>query len=86
MLHAVSLRANVEQAVTLAYRFPKIEEGLLRTDGAKATLTAVLDDGLDLDEQDVAFALGVLEENRVRVTFASEMPRIADTARLELRA
>jgi DUF3037 family protein len=86
MLHAVSLKANVEQAVTLAYRFPKIEEGLLRMDKAKATLTAVLDDGLDLGEQDVAFALGVLEENRVQVAFASEMPRIAETARLELEA
>ena len=86
MLHAVSLKASVEQAVTLAYRFPKMEEGLLRTENAKATLTAVVDDGLDVSEQDVAFALGVLEENRVRVAFASQMPEIAERLRLELKA
>jgi hypothetical protein len=86
MFHGISLKTNVDQAVTLAYRFPKIAEGMLRTEKAQALLTVVVDDGLDLNEQDIAFAFGVLEENRVQVAFASEMPRIAENARVELRA
>jgi hypothetical protein len=86
MLHAVSLKASVEHAVTLAYRFPKIREGVLKSEFATARLTAVVDDGLDLGQQEVAFALGVLEENRVQIATVSEMPRIAEIARMELKA
>lgn len=87
LFHAVSLRANVNAAVTLAARFPKIAEGMRRSDELlESVLTAVVDDGLEQGESEIGFALGMMRENGIEVRPVAEMPRIAEAARLELRA
>ena len=87
MFHAVSLKASVDQAITLAYRFPRIADGFLKAEErALARLTAVVEDDLPREEAGIRFALSTLEENRMQVAVASEMPAIAERARVELRA
>ena len=84
LFHAVSLQASVEQAVMLASRYPKIAEGMTRLTKAQPWLTAVVDDDLDRGREEVQFALGTLEESRIRVAAAEEIPGIAEVARREL--
>jgi hypothetical protein len=45
----------------------------------------VVDDDLNRSEDAVQFALSMMEEERIRVVVAAEMPMIAEVARRELR-
>jgi Protein of unknown function (DUF3037) len=83
---SVPLRANVNQAVTLANRFPRIAECILRETHANAQLTAVVADGLDRERPDIEFALDAFKENHVQLAAAAEMPSIAERARQDLKA
>ncbi len=85
LFHAVSMRASVESAVTLAARFPKIASIMAKVTGVTPGLTAVIDDNLDRGELSVQFALSMMEEERIRIAVAAEMPMIAEVARRELR-
>jgi hypothetical protein len=86
LFHAVSLKTGVEAAVTLAARFPKIAPVMAKATKATPLLTAVIDDDLDRNEDAVQFALGMMDEEGIRIAAAAEMPLIADVARQELRA
>jgi hypothetical protein len=48
-------------------------------------LTAVIDDALDRGQESVRFALSSMEDERIRIAVAAEMPAIAEVARRELR-
>jgi len=85
LFHAVSLRASVESAVTLAARYPKISPVMAKVMQAMPVLTAVIDDNLDRNQEAVQFALSMMEEERIRIAAAAEMPAIAEVARLELK-
>jgi hypothetical protein len=85
-LHAVSLWSRVDHAVVLAARFPTIVSGVKVKHGSEARLIAVVDDDLDRSRDEVGFALGMMEENRIRVARASEIPAIAEQVRSDLRA
>jgi hypothetical protein len=87
LFHAVSLRANVNAAVTLAARYPQIARAMRNSeDKVEPTLTAVIDDGLKLAESEIGFALGMMRDNGIRVRPVGEMPAIAAMARTELSA
>jgi hypothetical protein len=86
LFQAVSLRASVDTAMMLAARYPKIAPVMAAKTEAAITLTAVVDDDLDRGQDTVQFVLSMLEEERVRVAVAAEMPTIAEIARRELRA
>lgn len=49
-------------------------------------LTAVVDDDLDRGQENVQFALSMMEDEKIRIAVAAEMPMIAEVARRELRA
>jgi hypothetical protein len=85
LFHAVSLKAGVESAVLLAARYPKIAPVMARVTQATPQLTAVIDDDLDRGQEVIQFALGMMEEERIRVAVAAEMPMIAEVARRELK-
>jgi hypothetical protein len=85
MFHAVSLAVNVDQALALAYRYSRIEAGM-RQEQLQASLTAVVDQGLALPEEKNGFAIGMLEQNSVRVRAVGEMAALAEEVRRELRA
>ncbi|MGB8013579.1 MAG: DUF3037 domain-containing protein [Terriglobales bacterium] len=85
MFHAVSVVANVDQALALAYRYSRVEAGMLR-ERLRASLTAVVDSGMTLQEEKTRFAIGMLEQSSVRVRTVGEMAEIAGEVRRELRA
>lgn len=84
LFQAVSLKRSLDQAVHLAYRFPKIEVEMPKVKNAYPRLTAVVDDDLNRKDQQIDFALGMMEEARIKVAAAAEMPAIAEVARQEL--
>jgi len=100
MFHAVSLHpikpkpglmgapvvaANVDQALALAYRYSRIGAGM-RQEQLRASLTAVVEEGVALQDERTRFAIGMLEQNSVRVRAVGEMDLVAGEVRLELRA
>jgi chorismate mutase len=85
MFHAVSVAANVDQALALAYRYSRVEAGM-RQEQLQASLTAVVDEGMALQEEKTRFAIGMLEQTSVRVRTVGEMAEIAGEVRRELRA
>ncbi len=85
MFHAVSVAANVDQALALAYRYSRVDAGM-RQEQLQASLTAVVDQGMALQEEKTRFAIGMLEQNSVRVRAVGEMAEIAGEVRRELRA
>jgi len=85
MFHAVSVAANVDQALALAYRYSRVDEGM-RREQMQASLTAVVDHGMALQDEKMRFAIGTLEQSSVRVRAVGEMAEIAGEVRRELRA
>ena len=86
LFHAVSLKAGVDSAVLLAARYPRIAPVMSKVAGAAPMLTAVIDDDLDRAEESIQFALGMMEDEKIRIAVAAEMPMLAEVARRELRA
>jgi hypothetical protein len=84
MFHAVSVAANVDQALALVYRYSRVEAGM-RQEQLRASLTAVIDQGMALQEEKTRFAIAMLEQNSVRVRAVGKMAEIAGEVRRELR-
>jgi hypothetical protein len=85
MFHAVSVATNADQALALAYRFSRIDAGM-RREQLQASLTAVLDRQRVPQEEKTQFAIGMLEQNLIRVRTVWEMAEIAGEAQRDLRA
>jgi len=84
MFHALALNLSREPAVTLAYRYARIQEGM-RKRGESALLTAVVGEAAARREE-IASGIGMLRANEIVVRDVSEMAAIADEVRRELRA
>lgn len=85
MFHAVSVAANVDQALALAYRYSRVEAGM-RREQLQASLTAVVDQEMALQEEKTRFAIRMLEQTSVRVRTVEEIAEIAGEVWRELRA
>jgi hypothetical protein len=85
LFQAVSLKAGAGDAVLLASRYPKIAPVMARV-VAEPSLTAVIDDDLDRGLDTVQFALSMMEEEKIKIAVAAEMPMIAEVAKRELGA
>ena len=91
MFQAVSLEGDVEGAKGLAYSAPQLREGVMRVESAKLELTAVaepLRTVSDLeDEAGERYRFGVeaMERQEIRVVTLSDLARVAETARVELK-
>jgi hypothetical protein len=85
LFQAVSLKASVDAAVLLAARYPRIAPVMSAKTEMSLFLTAVIDDALDRGQESVRFALSSMEDERIRIAVAAEMPAIAEVARRELR-
>jgi len=86
LMHAVSLKSGAEVAKSLAYSYPLLQEGMRRKLNVAAELTAIVEDDLDYGSPEIAFGVAALETTRIIVTPAAELPRLAERARLELKA
>jgi hypothetical protein len=84
IFQAVSMKSSIDQALLLASRYPAIAEGIGKKIQAFPVLTAVTEDDLDGTEEETQFALGMLEDARIRVAVSAEMPLLAEEARKEL--
>src|SRR6267378_1148657 len=79
MFHALALNLSREPAVTLAYRYARIQEGM-RKRGESALLTAVVGEAAARREE-IASGIGMLKANEIRVRDVGEMAEIADEVR-----
>lgn len=86
MFHAVSLKASVTDAVMLASRYPTLVPVLEKRMNGRPLLTAVIDDDLERGRAEVGFALDMMEEQGITIAVVAEMPRIAEVARMDLKA
>ena len=88
LMGAPVVAANVDQALALAYRYSRVEAGM-RQEQLQASLTAVVEleveQGMAEQDERTRFAIGMLEQNSVRVRSVGEMTEIAGEVRRELR-
>jgi hypothetical protein len=90
MFQAVSLEGDVEAAKGLAYSAPRLREGVERVERARLELTAVVEPLRDITGEDEAteryrFGVEAMEREAIRVVTLSDLARVAETARVELR-
>lgn len=93
MFHAVSLEPGVEMAKVLAFSAAGLRAGVERVEKASLELTAVIEPAAKLGATDeeperlemYRFGVETMEENHIRVLTITDMGRVAETARRELR-
>jgi hypothetical protein len=91
MFQAVSLEGDVEAAKGLAYSAPQLIEGVQRVESARLELTAVVEPlraVSDLEDEAMEryrFGVEAMERQEIRVVTVSDLARVAETARVELR-
>ena len=91
MFQAVSLEGDVEGAKGLAYSAPQLREGVARVENATLELTAVVEslravsDAEDEAGERYRFGVEAMERQEIRVVTLSDLARVAETARMELR-
>jgi len=91
MFQAVSLEGDVEAAKGLAYSAPQLAEGVQRVEGARLELTAIVEplrtvsDMEDEAMERYRFGVEAMERQEIRVVTLSDLARVAETARMELR-
>jgi len=93
MFHAVSLEPGVEMAKVLAFSAAGLRAGVERVEKASLELTAVIEPAARLGASDeeperlqiYRFGVETMEENQIRVLTTSDLGRVAETARRELR-
>ncbi len=93
MFHAVSLEPGVEMAKVLAFSAAGLRAGVERVEKAQLELTAVIEPAAKLGATDeepdrlemYRFGVETMEEHLIRVLTTSDLGRVAETARRELR-
>jgi hypothetical protein len=84
LFHGVSLASDSDVAKVLAFSYPQLREGISRSLQADAKLTAIVD-AVDVEDDEAKFAREVLEKAEITIALTSELPAIADRARVEMR-
>jgi hypothetical protein len=94
MFHAVSLSGDVELAKVLAFSSPSLRAGVARVENAELELTAIVaplrnsNGEVRVDEDHVEqyrFGVETMEAQQIRVLTVSDLERVAETAKRELR-
>lgn len=85
MFQGLALSLSREPAVTLAYRYARIQEGM-RKRNQEALLTAIVSEDAARKREELASGIGMLKANEIRVRDVGEMAEIAEEVRQELRA
>ncbi len=93
MFHAVSLEPGVEMAKVLAFSASGLMAGVERVEKATLELTAVIEPAARIGATDeeperlemYRFGVETMEEHQIRVLTTSDLGRVAETARRELR-
>ena len=91
MFHAVSLEPGLEMAKVLAFSAAGLRAGVERVEKAGLELTAVIEPAARLVREEperlemYRFGVETMEEHQIRVLTTSDLGRVAETARRELR-
>jgi Protein of unknown function (DUF3037) len=91
MFQAISLEGDVEGAKGLAYSAPQLREGVARVENAALELTAVVEPLRAVSDVEgeagerYRFGVEAMERQEIRVVTLSDLARVAETARVELR-
>jgi hypothetical protein len=93
MFHAVSMEPGVEMAKVLAFSAAGLRAGVERVEKAELELTAVIEPAAKMGATDeeperlamYRFGVETMEEHQIRVLTTSDLDRVAETARRELR-
>jgi hypothetical protein len=93
MFHGISLAADADLAKVLAFSAPGLREGVRRVENAELELTAIVEplrDGQgevrgEQDQAEYRFGVETMEAQQIRVLTVSDLGRVAETARRELR-
>ncbi|MDE1155880.1 MAG: DUF3037 domain-containing protein [Acidobacteriaceae bacterium] len=86
LFQAVSLESDVESAKSLAYSAAALRDGVRRVEGTELELTAVVEPIRLVEEQEqYEFAVRTMEHEEIRVLTTSDLARVAETAKRELR-
>ena len=93
MFHAVSLDPGLDTAKVLAFTSAALRAGVQRVENADLELTAIVEPAarLGATEDDperlemYRFGIETMEEHQIRVLTTSDLGRVAETARRELR-
>lgn len=93
MFHSVSLEPGVEMAKVLAFSSAALRAGVARVERAALELTAIIEPAAKIGATDddperlemYRFGVETMEEHQIRVLTTSDMGRVAQTARRELR-
>ena len=91
MFHAVSLEPGVEMAKVLAFSAAGLRAGVERVEKAGLELTAVIEPAARLVGEEperlemYRFGVETMEEHQIRVLTTSDLGRVAETARRDLR-
>jgi hypothetical protein len=83
MFQATSLKTDVTASKVLAFSYPEIAAGILQKEGAKADLTAIIEDDLERNEQ-IEFALETMKRAGIRIAAVTGLPDLAARAAKEL--
>jgi hypothetical protein len=94
MFQAVSLEPGVEMAKVLAFSSPSLRAGVERVERSALELTAIIEPAAKIGATDeeperlemYRFGVETMEAHHIRVLTTSDMERVAETARRELRA
>jgi hypothetical protein len=84
LFHALALTADVNGAKVLAFTLPVLAEGIHHKEGKHSELTAVVEDDLPSDDDQVAFALETLARQQIKVAPLAQMPSLAAIAAREM--
>ena len=93
IFHAVSLEPGVEAAKVLAFSSAALRAGVERVERADLELTAIVEPAAKVGATEgeperlemYRFGVETMEEHRIRVLATSDLDRVAETARRELR-
>jgi hypothetical protein len=92
MFQAVSLAGDVEGAKVLAFSAGDLADGVAKVEHATLELTAIIEPlrdaaSEDVEEEQASYRFGVetMERAHIRVLTISDLGRVAETARRELR-
>jgi len=86
MFQAVSLESDAEMAKGMAYSAAALREGVQRVEGVELELTAVVEPFAKVSDVEMyRFGVDAMEREGLRVLTSSDLGRVAETARRELR-
>lgn len=85
LFHAVALQTEPDSAKVLAFSYPALSAGIQERRRIKTDLTAIVDDNLNREQSGINFGLNTLRQNSINVATISQLPDLAERARIELR-